>query len=297
MERKRTPLMEGIGMERKVFLASAALLALVLGQAATANGVISVNHITNGQFDPNEWNFPTVSKAVFPPAGVNGGSVLYVDQGVNPVNPNQRTLWLMYDWVGSEQPLLGQSNFPNSFFDVFFEVGTASYLIHEKPGPNNFQAFEKPHDLIAPIKPDGTFDLTSPVWTLLTPADPDLGLANFHSAVQFGTSPNSGAPHLLAEFDLSINGTVPGFGGHDGLYDPAPAFWSASGKNGQPGDPPISSAVFILHPDGTTTVIPILGPNGPVRQPQDIIPEPLSAGLSLLGLGTMALSGLARRRR
>jgi hypothetical protein len=47
-------------------------------------------------------------------------------------------------------------------------------------------------------------------------------------------------------------------------------------------DPPISSAIFTLNPDGTTTVTPALGANGdPVLQRQDVsVPEPSSLVLA-----------------
>jgi hypothetical protein len=97
----------------------------------------------------------------------------------------------------------------------------------------------------------------------------------------------------MAEFDLTING-----GANKGIYDPAPAFWSATCTNCSGGialsaaaDPPISSAIFTLNPDGTVSVSPVFGTSGgPIQQPNET-PEPAS-----LWLIAPALALLFRRR-
>jgi hypothetical protein len=159
-------------------------------------------------------------------------------------------------------------------------------------GPT-FQAYEKPENVPAPT-PGGGFNPNAAPWTPLTSSD--LALANFVGAIGFGTSPNSSTNHQIAEFQLTINSG--GSGNPNGIYDPSPAFWSAStgggGPAAGPADPPISSAIFTLNPDGTTTVNPVLGLNGdPILQPA--IPEPSSfvlAGIGLLGiLGYHSLRG------
>jgi hypothetical protein len=62
-------------------------------------------------------------------------------------------------------------------------------------------------------------------------------------------------------------------------------------------DPPISSAIFTLNPDGTTTVTPALGANGdPVLQPQNVVPEPSSQVLAGVGLLIVIGSGWAAGR-
>lgn len=262
-----------------------ALLTLVLITPPPASAQV---HVTDGVFTtPAEWTTPTTVSVFFPPVGVTGGAYLYVDQGfrsANPTSGSPDTLFLMYDAVRAASP--------GGFFEVFFEVpADADYLVViQQPG---FAALERPHGSPAPLNPDGSFDVSpGSGWTLLTPDD--LLRAQFHAALGFGPSPNLAADHLMAEFDLSIDNKAPGRVGGDGLYDPSPAFWSAS-KSGNP-DPPISSAIFQLNPDGSTIVTPVLGPaGGPVPRPQDAVPEPSLAGW-LLGGGIIG-SLLALRRR
>jgi PEP-CTERM motif len=251
-------------------------------------------HVTDGQFtSPGEWTGANVSKTFFPVVGQAGGAFLYVEQ-----TPAANQLFLMYDYVNGTNLGFNQSN---SFFDVFFEVARTgeSYLVHITPGTGQFAAFEKPIGVLAPENPNGTFLLPSPVWTPLTPAD--LIAAGFHSAIGLNTtSPNPPpTPHLLAEFDLTLN-TSSDPKAPNGFYDPAPAFWSASAGGtvgGASVDPPISSAIFTLNPNGSTTINPVLGPLGaPILQPQDALtPEPSS--LVLLGLGGIVLFARARIRR
>jgi hypothetical protein len=203
----------------------------------------------------------------------------------------------MYDYInGTIQ------NDANSFFDVFFEVNRPGdqedYLVRIKGG--SLHAFEKDKGVMSPLAADGSFDITSNVWRPFQDNDP-MHPANFKGALGFGQSPNSPTEHAMAEFELTFEpppGSVFGSPGtHPGLYDPAPAFWSASNKGNLLNDPPISSAIFTLNPDGTTTVVPALGPGGaPVQQPQQVVPEPSTLGL--FGAGLVALLvGAWRRKR
>ena len=58
-------------------------------------------------------------------------------------------------------------------------------------------------------------------------------------------------------------------------------------------DPPITSAIFTLNPDGTTIVTPVLGTNGgPVQQIPEGVPEPSS--LLLVLSGVLALTRLKK---
>ena len=254
-------------------------------------------HVVDGLFtNPNEWGARfSVTKKTFPVVGNRGGANLFVEQGAT-------TLDLMYDYFnsGSADTI---HNSPNSFFDVFFEVNNPSakedYLVRINAGTDQFTSFERTHGSLAPLLPDGTFDIgPGSGWMPLTPSD--LQNARFHSAIGFGHDPATpGVPdHVLAEFELSINrpNTAPPV---PGLYDPSPAFWSASADI--PGkDPPITSGIFTLNPDGSTTVDPVFGPlGGPVKRPQDAVPEPgsiallMSAGIS----GGLFAASILRRRR
>jgi hypothetical protein len=249
-------------------------------------------HVTDGSFTSSvEWATPTTASVFFPRVGVTGGAWLYADQGFSGFGgaglDSPDTLFLMYDYV--DPPAFG----PGAFFDVFFEVPTdADYLV--RINGRGFNAFERPHGSPAPLGPDGSFDIgPGSGWQPLSSID--LDLAQFQAAQGFGPSPNLGTPHPMAEFQLSINNDAPGRTGGEGLYDPAPAFWSAS--KGGASDPPISSAIFQLNPDGSTIITPIFGPSGgPVQRPQDVVPEPSMAGL-LAGAGVMGTLLRLRKRR
>lgn len=295
------------------------------GVVPIGGGIVNP-HVTDGSFGPNEWTGPTVSKSFFPVVGNSGGAYLYADQGVDT---NGTNLYLMYDYTNSNALGLDPTVTSTSF-DVFFTVGTNDYVVQMGTTPDGFSptqydqspflVYEKDHSLISPLNPDGSLNLQDPVWTLLNPGatlsnpggptpDPDFPLGRFQAVVGFGPSPDNSTNHLLGEFQLSVNTAPPASPNPNGLYSPAPAFWSASAAADQVGvpvgggiggiiDPPISSGIFSLSPDGTTTVIPALGADGgPALQPQDVVPEPSS--WVLLGLGAVGLVGYgcARKKR
>ena len=239
-------------------------VALAMLAPSGAYGVIGVPspHVTDGVFTgPAEWDTSrsTVSVFNFPVVGNTGGANLFVEQ-------TGGVLYLMYDYLNSASLGLNQSNFATqATFDVFFQVpndqpGGTDYGVHI--AGSGFSAYEKPTDGPAsPLNPDGSLDFNSPIWTALSSAD--LALANFHAALGFGHDPATPTvpDHVLAEFQLTIQST----GNPDGFYDPAPAFWSASanGGTGPALDPPISSGIFQLNPDGTTLVLPSSTPTAP----------------------------------
>lgn len=256
-------------------------------------------HIVDGAFELDEWNpaRSTVTVNSFTVGGVSNAAFLYVEQSNNgdPASGSiGNKLDLMYDYVNSS----GADPF-NAAFDVFFQVGDTDYAVHI-PGFGSLQAFEKPTGTVSLLKPDGSLDLTTSPWTFINPSDPDIALAQFVGAVGFGASPNSSTHHLLAEFELSVDN-----GASNGLYSPDPSFWSASTSNRELGrtcksfDPffgclagSISSGDFKLNSDGTTTVVPTLGPDGgPVIQP---VPESETWALILVGLG---LRGVVAQRK
>jgi hypothetical protein len=267
---------------RCILLAALTAGPVIFATAIQAGPIPACIHNTDGAFDPQEWNCASVAKDFFPQVGTAGGAFLYVDQGVGKDN----FLYLMYDYVGGVAP--------SSFFDVFFEVvpDGHAYLVRI-PSGGGLVAFERPIGSVAPLLPNGSFDTgAGSGWDPLSAAD--LSLAQFQGAVGFGPSPDDATPHPMAEFQLTIDrsgGSNPA-GGGSGIYSPDPAFWGASEKSTGGADPPISSGIFSLNPNGTTTVTPILGPGGAPLQQGTVTPEPGTFLVFASGL----LGALAFRR-
>lgn len=254
-------------------------------------------HISDGLFGPAEWTLstdngaparPSVSTASFN-VGAPGGTRFYVEQSTDgaPVTTLGHTLNLMYD-LGSFTP----STTTGVFMDVFFQNGSTDYVVHISD--SGIQSYEKRSDVLSPVDAAGGFDLGSPVWSALDAGD--LALAKFHAGSSIGSSPNYAAPHMIIEFDLSVDTTAgaPALAPlpPNGLYSPGRLLWS--GSVGEPGSPTIvvGSAFFSLKADGTTLVAPVTGANGlPILQ---AIPEP--GTLLLLGAGVAGWLGASRRR-
>ena len=262
------------------------LLVAAVTCSAQAFAELGCDHVVDGVFngsasstsDASEWSCSTVAKHFFPSVGVAGGAYLYVDQSGPVLN-------LMYDYT--------RSRVAAAFFDVFFEVvpDGLAYLVRI-PGSGGLQAYERPIGSIAPLDAGGSFFTgAGSGWDPLTAAD--LALARFKGAVGFGSSQNEAADHAMAEFQLTINRADPGSGGPaTGIYDPAPAFWSASAKPTGVVDPPISSGIFSLNRDGSTSVTPVLDASGAPVMQGSVVPEPATLAMCLAGL--IGIGGLRR---
>jgi hypothetical protein len=268
-------------------------LVFLLLACAPASGGIVTGHLTDGIVAPGEWTTPTTAFVPFPfdSSTGAGGATLYVDQGSSTGgSPNGglgSNLYLLYDYVNATS-----APTPNTFFDVFFQVQpeNTDYLVRIMG--STFTAFEKPDGVPAPT-PGGGFDPTQAPWTPLSASD--LTLAGFVGAVGFGQGVTPGPNHQIAEFQLTINGN--GSANPTGIYDPSPAFWSAStGGAIGPADPPISSGIFQLNPDGTTNITPVLVNGDPILQPQ-AVPEPSSLVLASVGLLSLVGCRLAASRQ
>ena len=267
-------------------LALGLLVAAVTCSAQAVRVGDGCDHVVDGVFngsasstsDATEWSCFTVAKQFFPSVGVAGGAYLYVDQSGPVLN-------LMYDYT--------RSKVAAAFFDVFFEVvpDGHAYLVRI-PGSGGLQAYERPIGSIAPLDAGGSFDTgAGSGWDPLTAAD--LALAEFQGAVGFGSSQNEAADHSMAEFQLTINRAKPGSSDRaTGIYDPAPAFWSASAKPTGLVDPPISSGIFSLNLDGTTNVTPVLDASGAPVMQGSVVPEPATLAMCLAGL--MGIGALRR---
>jgi len=278
---------------RKCFKTAAGAALIVLAQAVTFGNGVSI-HTTNGAFDASEWTFGSslevnVTKTFFPNVGQKGGAYLYVGQGVGT---QANKFYLMSDYVRNTNAVTSQS-----FFDLLFQVPYLNKDFGAHITQAGLSVFEKPAGTLSQLNADGSLKFSASPWVAAPGGD--LTLGQFQGAIGFGPSPDLATSHQLAEFELTINTTrfIPP-GATNGLLDPASSFWSVSNKGFGVGDPPISSAIFQLNPNGTTTVNPVFGADGgPVLQPQDVVvpaPAAVWGGVGLMGV--MAAMGLRRQR-
>jgi len=249
---------------------------------AQAGPTTGCSHVVDGTFtSTGEWaTCPTAQLSAFAPVNGVGGAVLGVDQGV-PGRDNN--LYLIYDDVGTTTQA--------AYLDVFFEVVPDGHAYLVRITSAGFYAFERPLQNTAPLDANGSFDLSAGSgWDPLS--QEDLALANFHTALTFGSSPFRNTAHPIAELSLTIDRS--GTGGPGGVYSEDPAFWSASETGIGTPDPPISSEIFTLSSDGSTVATKVLDANGNPLMQGSVLPEPGTVWLG--GTVLIGMAAMGRRR-
>ena len=245
----------------------------------TTDGQFTGGQVSGGQFVIGpEWS--DITPVAFTAALTAGGNPTPVAAG-SPnatallyagLDPGHDSVYLMYDYKLRTNPVFAPGTVAA---DVAFPITV------DANGPQNI-------DVRFTANAGGGFDITvnglagSP--SVLASS---LGMVG---AIGFGPSALDTASHMLVELEVPL--AIPAnFGpafnraGTSGVYSPAPAFWAADLQNNA-GDPPISSAIFQINPDGSTIIRPSVGP----------VPEPGSmALLASLGLSCSVL--LKRQRR
>lgn len=294
-------------MGKQTIISSTVLAALVaapafgaaLGDGVVTNPLSAFEITVDGQFTggvsggalQGEWSDVTPI-AFIAPASENGtllrttlddprtNSLLYaaIAPGAAAAEPE---LYLMYDYLGRTDPVFA----PGAFVaDIAFPIHPGSLgspaqdvTVQIRAGASGF------FDVFVDLNNDGTPDITA-------------GSLDIEGAVGFGPSTLSGLAHQLIELEVPLllppgfgDGTHLPAGGTDGVYSPDPATWSASSSKNV-GDPPISSGIFTINPDGSTVVNPLLVPGAPPE-----VPVPAPATALLLGLGLPVLSIMRRR--
>jgi hypothetical protein len=283
--------------------ALAALLAVLLSVATADAQIVNPTSAfpvnVDGQFSGGgEWSditpawfhSDTTTGATPVPAGnASANSLLFA--GLAKDTPaSDPELYLMYDFLGRQSlpttpgEFLGNVNFPVTV------AGGASR--------NLTVTFNENATVTGATVSIDLHDGTGPH---------DPAVLGIEGAVGFGTTPASivgaGSPfatiqHELIELGVPLlipagfgspgssipQGGVRGDNKGDG-YSPAPAFWNANANKSPSVDPPISSAIFQINPNGSTLIQPLPMP----------MPEPST--FVLAGLGALGLWGIARKRR
>ncbi len=197
----------------------------------------------------------------------NANSLLYAVIAPGETTDGSHELYLMYDYTGRTSSFtvgdfVASVQFPVVFDQTLYPNATVELTAGATP-----------------TTPTVNVNLNG---TLVEPAD-DVGI---DAAVGFGPSTLSLSPHLLLELEVTLN--IPdSFGGNfftsgSGAYSPDPAFWQASAVDNA-GDPPITSALFSINPNGSISINADAQPT----------PEPSSVALLVVGVAGL---GLAARR-
>jgi hypothetical protein len=263
-------------------LSACALFAAVLpglAPAATVVNPISQFPITvDGQFTNNlEWSdvnklaFISTNNSLTAVAPTNPAANSFLWAAIAPGSESQGDeLYLMYDYLARTSSVFAPGEFVG---DIHFPI-----TINGVSTPVTVQ-----------VRAGGlNATVVGPSFTFVVKRDSDgaviqnTGIAGM---VGFGASPETATSHLLIELEIPLliqpcqGCKIPP---SNGVYSPAPAFWSSSLTNNTV-DPMASFALFTINPNtGTLTA-------------NSDAPEP--ATFALAGLGLLGLGLIARRKR
>jgi hypothetical protein len=254
-----------------VGLATLGLSALKTGAQTTNNSLSAFPIEVDGAYTtPDEWSDITPVWFISDPiAGATptstgdpaANSLLFA--GLARDTPtSDPELYLLYDYLprtdAPTQPgeFLGSVSFPITLTGPRGPVSTpitVEFIASANPsGPDFFVVQIDTHD--------GQGFVAHPELNIEGAA----GLGLTPASIVGGASPFATTTHEI--FELSVPLAIPaGFGSTNGPfspngtgtngYSPDPAFWGSS-ISGNSNDPPASSGVFTIHPDGSTAIAP-----------------------------------------
>jgi len=261
-----------------------ACVLVAAAMTALAPAAVVVNPISNfpitvdGQFtnklewsDVNKLAFISTNSSLTPVAANDPAANSFLWAAIAPGSVSQGDeLYLMYDYLARTSSVFAPGEFVG---DIHFPItiNGVSTPVTVQVRANGFGA-----------------TVVGPGFTFVVKRDSDgtvIQNTGIQGMVGFGGSPETAMSHLLIELEIPLliqpcaGCKIPP---SNGVYSPAPAFWSSNLANNAI-DPPASSAIFTIDPfAGTLTA-------------NSSVPEPVT--FALTGLGLLAIGLIARRKR